>query len=70
MPRKTKDPATDVVAYFETVDVATAKTVLNIVDSIVKRRGGTKAAVVKPATTKPKKPAAAGPGPVSTVGDN
>lgn len=68
MPRKVKDPATDVVAYFETVDVATAKTVLNIVDSIVKRRGGTKAPA-KPAAAKPKK-VAGGPGPVSTVGDN
>lgn len=69
MPRKVKDPATDVVAYFETADVVTAKTVLNIVDSIVKRRGGTKTVAPK-TVVKPKKPAAAGPGPVSTVGDN
>lgn len=68
MPRKQKDPATDVVEYFESAPVESAKTVLAISASIVKRRAGGKAAsVLKPAVGKKPK---AGPGPApATVGD-
>jgi len=65
MPRRHKDPAADVLAYFETAELSVAKTVYALVDEVLRKRAPkTAAAPPKPRRTKP----AAGPGPVSTVG--
>jgi hypothetical protein len=67
MPRRQKDPIHDVVDYFETASIESAKIALEVGKAIVSRRGG-KTTVVKgktaPAVKKP------GPGPApATVGD-
>lgn len=45
MPRKVKDPIVPVMQYFETASVESAKTALEVVTEIVRRRSTTKVVV-------------------------
>jgi hypothetical protein len=81
MPRKPLDPINDVINYFETVPLDSARTALEVAGAIVRRRAGVKAPAAPQATASGKKQVAAGrtpraaapinqegPGPVSQVG--
>jgi hypothetical protein len=65
MPRRQKDPVIDVINYFESASLDSAKTALSLAREIVQRRTGSKPVIVKKATKK----APAVPGPVAQVGD-
>lgn len=81
MPRKQLDPINDVINYFETTPLDSARTALEVAGAIVRRRAGMKAPSAASATaTAPKKPVGRtpraaspitqeGPGPVSQVGN-
>jgi len=68
MPRRQRDPATAVMEYFETADLASAKTVHALAEEALRRRTAKVPAGPKPTpVARVKRPA--GPGPVSTIGD-
>lgn len=74
MPRRQKDPASDVIDYFETAELSVAKTVHALADEVIRKRTAkTPAKLPTPQNPRPprgSKPAAAseGPGTVSQVG--
>jgi hypothetical protein len=68
MPRRQKDPIHDVVDYFETASIESAKIALEVGKAIVSRRGGKTTTVVKGKTPPQAKKIGPGPAP-ATVGD-
>lgn len=71
MPRRQKDPASDVIDYFETAELSVAKTVHALADEVLRKRvAKTPGKLATPATARPRasKSATDGPGTVSQVG--
>jgi len=72
MPRRQKDPASDVIDYFETAELSVAKTVHALADEVLRKRAA-KLPTKLPTPQNPRppraaKPATDGPGTVSQVG--